>query len=69
MATELAESTAVLSHRYTLSMEGVDTVVLGVKNREELSECLRAAELGQFPQDVMTRVEEVMAPIRANQPG
>jgi aryl-alcohol dehydrogenase-like predicted oxidoreductase len=64
LAAELGESTAVLAHRYVLTMEGVDTVVLGVKNREELAECLRAAELGPLPDDLLTRVEDLMSPIR-----
>ena len=32
--------------RYALGIPGVDTVVLGVKNREELRECLAAATAG-----------------------
>ena len=43
---ELAKSNGVsaayLAHLYALSMPGVDTLVLGVKNREELTECLAA---------------------------
>jgi aryl-alcohol dehydrogenase-like predicted oxidoreductase len=64
LAAELGESTAVLAHRYALTMDGVDTVVLGVKNREELAECLRAAELGPLPEELMNRVEALMSPIR-----
>lgn len=35
-------SAAYLAHLYALSMPGVDTLVLGVKNRQELTECLAA---------------------------
>jgi aryl-alcohol dehydrogenase-like predicted oxidoreductase len=35
----------------------VDTVVLGVKNREELSECLAAAAAGPLPAEIMERVD------------
>ena len=35
-------SPAQLAHQYALSMPGVETLVLGVKNREELAECLAA---------------------------
>lgn len=35
---------AVIAHRYALAMTGVDTVVLGVKNRQELLACLGGAE-------------------------
>jgi hypothetical protein len=34
-------------------MAGVDTVVLGVKNRVELAECVVAAEADPLPADVM----------------
>jgi len=37
---------AVIAHRYALGMKGVDTVVLGVKNREELRQCLDAEAAG-----------------------
>src|SRR5215813_14806693 len=39
LARELGESPASLAHRYALSLAGVATVVLGVKNRTELREC------------------------------
>jgi len=64
LADELGESTAALAHRYALTMDDVDTVVLGVKNREELAECLRVAELGTLPEDVMRRVDDLTAPLR-----
>ena len=41
-AAKLGQSTAQLAHHYALSMPGVDTVVLGVKNRHELRECIAA---------------------------
>jgi aryl-alcohol dehydrogenase-like predicted oxidoreductase len=37
---------ALLAHRYALSIPGVDSVVLGVKNRTELRECLEAEAAG-----------------------
>ncbi len=49
-------STAALAHRYALTMPGVDSVVLGVKNRAELAECVAAAEAGPLPADVMTAI-------------
>ena len=39
-------SAAFLAHRYALSMEGISTVVLGVKNRAELKECVDAEAAG-----------------------
>ena len=48
---------ALLAHRYALSL-AVDTVVLGVKNREELAECVAAAEAGPLPAELLARVDQ-----------
>jgi aryl-alcohol dehydrogenase-like predicted oxidoreductase len=56
LAAELGITPALLAHRYALSLE-VDTVVLGVKNRIELGECLAAAEAGPLPADLVARVD------------
>ena len=48
LAAELGESPAALAHRYALSVPGVATVILGVKNRAELAECLAAAGRGRL---------------------
>jgi aryl-alcohol dehydrogenase-like predicted oxidoreductase len=57
LAAELGLSAAALGHRYALSMPGVDTVVLGVKNRKELAECVAAAEAGPLSAEIMERVD------------
>lgn len=57
LARELGMSAAVLGHRYALTMPGVDTVVLGVKNRIELEECVAAAAAGPLSAAEMTRVD------------
>src|SRR6266446_5294129 len=57
LATELGMSPALLAHRYALSLP-VDTVVLGVKNRRELAECVAAAEAGPLPADLLTRIDQ-----------
>ncbi len=56
LAAELGESPAALAHRYALSVPGVATVVLGVKNRAELAECLAAEERGPLPVEEMAAV-------------
>jgi aryl-alcohol dehydrogenase-like predicted oxidoreductase len=61
LAHELGESTASLAHRYALSMAGVDTIVLGVKNREELRDCLGAGERGPLPPDLVERIDSAVA--------
>jgi aryl-alcohol dehydrogenase-like predicted oxidoreductase len=47
---------ALLAHRYALSLP-VDTVVLGIKNRNELAECVAAAQAGPLPSDLVARVD------------
>ena len=57
LARELGESSAALAHRYALSMPGVGSVVLGVKNRTELAECVAAAEHGPLDPAVIERID------------
>jgi len=40
------EDPADIAHRYALSMDGVETLILGVKNRKELSSALEAEAAG-----------------------
>ena len=42
LAEDWGESPASLAHRYALSIDKVGSVILGIKNREELIECLEA---------------------------
>jgi aryl-alcohol dehydrogenase-like predicted oxidoreductase len=57
LAREIRESPAALAHRYSLSIPGVATVVLGVKNRSELRECIAAAERGPLDRELMARID------------
>ena len=57
LAREVGESPASLAHRYALTMQGVSTVVLGVKNRQELQECVEAEDKGPLPPDLMARID------------
>jgi aryl-alcohol dehydrogenase-like predicted oxidoreductase len=57
LCAELGVDPAVLAHRYALDMEGVDTVVLGVKNRSELAECIAAEALGSLPPELRGRID------------
>jgi len=62
LASELAVDPAVLAHRYALSLD-IDTLVLGVKNRNELAACISAAEAGPLSAEVLERVDRSLAPI------
>ena len=46
LAAELGETPAALAHRYALTAPGVATIILGVKNRAELAECVAAETRG-----------------------
>ena len=56
LAAELGETPAALAHRYALSVPGVATVVLGVKNRAELAECAEAEARGPLTADELNAV-------------
>jgi aryl-alcohol dehydrogenase-like predicted oxidoreductase len=59
LAAELRVTPAVLAHRYALSLD-IDTLVLGVKNRQELAECVAAAEAGPLSPELMARVDQTV---------
>jgi len=48
---------AILAHRYAIAMDGVDTVVLGVKDRDELADCVGAANAPPLPQMMIEQVD------------
>jgi aryl-alcohol dehydrogenase-like predicted oxidoreductase len=50
---------ALLAHRYALDLDGVDTVVLGVKNRAELAQCLDAESLGPLPAELRASIDHL----------
>ena len=56
LAAELGENPAVLAHRYALSLD-IDTLVLGVKNRRELAECVAADEAGPLAPELIARID------------
>jgi len=57
LCASLGEDPAMIAHRYALSLPGVDTVVLGVKNRTELSQCLEAEAQGALDAGLMARID------------
>ena len=59
VCADLGVNPAVIAHRYALSLD-IDTLVLGVKNRTELAECVAAAEAGPLPGDLIARIDESM---------
>jgi aryl-alcohol dehydrogenase-like predicted oxidoreductase len=57
LCAELGVDPALLAHRYALDLEGVDTVVIGVKNRDELAQCIEAESLGALPPDLRAQID------------
>jgi len=50
------ENPAVVAHRYAMALP-IDTLVLGVKNRQELADCVAAAEAGPLSAAAMAQVD------------
>lgn len=63
ICAETGANPAVIAHRYALGLD-IDTLVLGVKNRQELSECVDAATAGPLPADLMKRIDDTMQQAR-----
>ena len=59
-AAELGDSPAYLAHRYALSVPGVSTVVLGVKDRRELRECIAAEAAGPLDPSLIRRIDDAV---------
>ena len=57
LCKEIGQDPAVIAHRYTLSMPGVPTVILGVKNREELRQCVEGEAAGPLEPALMARID------------
>jgi aryl-alcohol dehydrogenase-like predicted oxidoreductase len=57
LCAEIGEDPAALAHRYALSMPGVATVILGVKNREELRQCVEAEAVGPLSPTLLARID------------
>jgi aryl-alcohol dehydrogenase-like predicted oxidoreductase len=57
LCQELGQDPAVVAHRYALSMPGVATVILGVKNRDELGQCVGAEAAGPLEPALLARID------------
>ncbi len=57
LCKEIGADPAVVAHRYALSMPGVATVVLGVKNRDELKQCIDAEAVGPLEPSVIAQID------------
>jgi aryl-alcohol dehydrogenase-like predicted oxidoreductase len=51
------EDPALVAHRYAFSLPNFDTVVLGVKNRQELAQCVAAEAMGDLEPAQMAEID------------
>ena len=61
IAVDVGRSAAWLAHCYALSMDGIGTVVLGVKNRHELRECIDAESAAPLDPALIARIDDAVA--------
>ncbi|MEX0840194.1 MAG: aldo/keto reductase [Parvibaculum sp.] len=57
LCRDIGEDPAIVAHRYALAMSGVDTLVLGVKNRSELKSIVDAVARGPIEPDLVKRID------------
>lgn len=57
VCAEVGEDPAIVAHRYAMAMPGVDTIILGVKNRVELEQCLDAEARGPLEPALVKRID------------
>jgi aryl-alcohol dehydrogenase-like predicted oxidoreductase len=61
LASDWEINPSVLAHRYALSAEKVSSVILGVKNRDELLDCLDAESAGPLTQQQITEIDKALS--------
>ena len=61
LSKELGITTAALAHHYSLSMSDASTIVLGVKNRKELRECIEVEKLGKMQPSMIKRLDDIIS--------
>ena len=59
LCRQWGEDPAYVAHRYALSLPNIDTVVLGVKNRAELAQCLAAEMAGPLEPAQMAAIDDL----------
>jgi aryl-alcohol dehydrogenase-like predicted oxidoreductase len=61
LASEWKMNPSILAHRYALSAEKVSSVILGVKNRAELLDCIEAESLGELNQEQISTIDTALS--------
>lgn len=69
LCADLGEDPATIATRYALAMENVDTVVLGVKDRRELHDMVKAEAEGPLDPEIIQKIDKLgLAHQRSPQP-
>lgn len=63
-AEKMNESPSSLAHRYALSQDKVGSVILGVKNRKELIECIKAEEDGILDKETLVNLDKLFKNVK-----
>lgn len=56
LCAQIGADPAIIAHRYALGLP-IDTLVLGVKNRDELAGCIAAAAAGPLDANMVARID------------
>jgi len=61
LAKRLNEPVASLAYRYALSIQNISSIILGVKNRDELKDCIKFEQKERFTIDQIKEIDEVIS--------
>ena len=59
LAKKWGESPASLAHRYALSIQKISSVILGVKNTQELKECLDTLNMNELSEEQLKELNNL----------
>ena len=59
LAKKWGESPASLAHRYALSIQKISSVILGVKNTQELKECLDTVNMNELSEEQLKELNNL----------
>ena len=63
LAKRWNEPVASLAYRYALSVQKISSVILGVKNRDELKDCIKIEQKDRLTRDQIEEIDEVMSSV------
>ena len=63
LARKWNEPVASLAYRYALSIQNISSIILGVKNRDELKDCIKAEQKERLTTGQIEEIDEVMSSV------